>query len=620
MTTRIKLRRDTSANWAANNPILALGEPGLDTTVNKVKYGDGVTRWNSLSYSAGEGGTGTYVLVTATNSTLGGVKIGSGIAITADGTISVSTGGGGTSADIGDFTFTGSQVSSTVTMTVLVDNGNTVFSNPFGSAIFGTSGGAVAINGNTGTIIMPDNGRIQGTSGNTFSLSGVNSITFEDGSTLSSSDVGISTSTLVNGTGTVVLGSTGTLVLSNNLELPQRNLQTNYNATATNIDGIHVVIAAGDYPVPQAGWKYNGYTIASVTGLSGNYQLNFDVSLPFTTGTYVLQAYPGSLPAVIKFSDGTVQTTAYTGEVGTGTIDLSAVSQHIIPSTDVIYDLGASDKQWRSLYVSSSTIYIGGKAVSINTSNQITVDGTPAIGGTSTVVSTSPTDDYSWTPPLGNPWRIVTYTGTFAASYTQDITSNTTSTTSTNTGTNLTEIQISRLSYPDIDLILPAYNMISIDGLEITDFISGIRLDRYPDDAVINLSTGMSVNISSSSTILIQYTTTGSGDVLWFDFTDTPAAGANLLGGEIKYQATVEMNDGNGITVGKSGTLNFNNAAGQFDQTGFVFGPSTGTAVCNFTEYSSSTGFSYNTNLGLGEVDRVKVMWKATLFYNGTWF
>ena len=52
MTTRIKLRRDTAANWESNNPILALGEPGLDTTNNQVKYGDGVTAWNLLAYAS----------------------------------------------------------------------------------------------------------------------------------------------------------------------------------------------------------------------------------------------------------------------------------------------------------------------------------------------------------------------------------------------------------------------------------------------------------------------------------------------------------------------------------------------------------------------------------------
>ncbi len=52
MTTRIKLRRDTATNWASSNPVLALGEPGLETDTRKVKYGDGVTAWNNLQYSA----------------------------------------------------------------------------------------------------------------------------------------------------------------------------------------------------------------------------------------------------------------------------------------------------------------------------------------------------------------------------------------------------------------------------------------------------------------------------------------------------------------------------------------------------------------------------------------
>jgi hypothetical protein len=51
MPSRIQLRRDTGANWTAANPVLAAGEPGLDITVNLVKYGDGVTAWNSLPYA-----------------------------------------------------------------------------------------------------------------------------------------------------------------------------------------------------------------------------------------------------------------------------------------------------------------------------------------------------------------------------------------------------------------------------------------------------------------------------------------------------------------------------------------------------------------------------------------
>jgi hypothetical protein len=51
MSTKIQLRRDTSTNWTRNNPVLALGEPGLETDTQIVKYGDGFTSWNLLPYA-----------------------------------------------------------------------------------------------------------------------------------------------------------------------------------------------------------------------------------------------------------------------------------------------------------------------------------------------------------------------------------------------------------------------------------------------------------------------------------------------------------------------------------------------------------------------------------------
>jgi len=55
-----QLRRDTTANWAALNPILALGELAEDVTLKIVKLGDGTTPWNSLAqYGVGpQGPTG----------------------------------------------------------------------------------------------------------------------------------------------------------------------------------------------------------------------------------------------------------------------------------------------------------------------------------------------------------------------------------------------------------------------------------------------------------------------------------------------------------------------------------------------------------------------------------
>lgn len=50
MAFRIQLRRDVSSKWKINNPVLLLGEPGLETDTNKMKIGDGVLAWNSLPY------------------------------------------------------------------------------------------------------------------------------------------------------------------------------------------------------------------------------------------------------------------------------------------------------------------------------------------------------------------------------------------------------------------------------------------------------------------------------------------------------------------------------------------------------------------------------------------
>lgn len=52
MAFRIQIRRDTSANWAINNPVLLLAEMGYVTDTNQAKFGDGITPWNDLDYFA----------------------------------------------------------------------------------------------------------------------------------------------------------------------------------------------------------------------------------------------------------------------------------------------------------------------------------------------------------------------------------------------------------------------------------------------------------------------------------------------------------------------------------------------------------------------------------------
>jgi hypothetical protein len=112
----IKLRRDTSANWQTANTVLAIAEPGLDTTINSIKYGDGVTAWNNLPYSG--------VVPTATGNLI---------------------------PEIGN-TFTLGNV--TNPWASLYVSGNTIY---LGNAVLEASGNALVIDGN---VLTPDGGNV----------------------------------------------------------------------------------------------------------------------------------------------------------------------------------------------------------------------------------------------------------------------------------------------------------------------------------------------------------------------------------------------------------------------------------------------------------------------------
>lgn len=58
----IQLRGDTTTNWAEENPVLEDREPGLDTDLGLVKYGDGVTEWLDLPFAAGADGLAAHVV------------------------------------------------------------------------------------------------------------------------------------------------------------------------------------------------------------------------------------------------------------------------------------------------------------------------------------------------------------------------------------------------------------------------------------------------------------------------------------------------------------------------------------------------------------------------------
>jgi hypothetical protein len=67
LTAKIQLRRDTSANWTSNNPILAAGEVAFTSDVfytstdqQRFKIGDGVQTWTQLDYVPEGSGSTSY--------------------------------------------------------------------------------------------------------------------------------------------------------------------------------------------------------------------------------------------------------------------------------------------------------------------------------------------------------------------------------------------------------------------------------------------------------------------------------------------------------------------------------------------------------------------------------
>lgn len=70
---KFKLRRGTASDWAARNPKLLAGEPALETDTGKLKIGNGVDSWSSLSYYLNEPLTSALIQTAINNAVLEGV-------------------------------------------------------------------------------------------------------------------------------------------------------------------------------------------------------------------------------------------------------------------------------------------------------------------------------------------------------------------------------------------------------------------------------------------------------------------------------------------------------------------------------------------------------------------
>lgn len=134
-------------------------------------------------------------------------------------------------------------------------------------------------------------------------------------------------------------------------------------ATATDLANVAANASYGNSNVGSYLTTYSG-NLSAGNILSNNYLYANGVSI--LTG---IQSNYGN-------SNVASYLTTYTGNLTAGNI----VSGNILPSANVTYSLGSSSRQWRDLWLSNNTMYLGGFPITITANGTLQVNGSPVSG------------------------------------------------------------------------------------------------------------------------------------------------------------------------------------------------------------------------------------------------
>jgi hypothetical protein len=211
----------------------------------------------------------------------------------------------------------------------------------FASSQTGVVSATIGGNGSSGTA---------GTSGSS-GISGVNGSSGTSGSSGSSGTAGTSGSSGTSGTS----GTDGTGGL------------VQYFASATTWSVSHNL--GTNYPLVNI-WDSNNHIVIpqQITTIDGN-----TIEVIFSSP---VQGY-------VNVAKG--------GHFVSGSVNYTNVGSDIIPALNNTYDLGSLDFQWKDIYVSTGSIYVGGvKAIGVNENNQIVI-GTQVFNTTGTTGNTTTT-------------------------------------------------------------------------------------------------------------------------------------------------------------------------------------------------------------------------------------
>jgi hypothetical protein len=441
MATQIKLRRDTNANWTANSTVvLGEGEIGVNLTNGQFKLGDGTSTWSALTYfqpgagslsvttnsASGVGSlsysTGvltftpaaSYALPTASTTVLGGVKVdGTSITINGSGVIS------------GANTYT---LPATTTTTL----GGVIIPSVATSGINNTSGTIGLATATTTQLggVKVDNSTIVITDGVIAVSSALTSATQFKGNWDASTNTPVLSNSLpggvaagweyIVGTGGIrdigngsTAWSIGDLVIYDGakwVRIPSGNNVVSFNTRqgAITLLSSDVTTALGFTPGASVGSSsittlgtigtgvWNGSVIAGQYGGTGVANTGKTITLGgnlTTSGAYAITLIASAVTSVTLPTSGTLATQAGTETLTNKTLGATTVAGHLVPNTDVAYDLGSVTYKFRDLYLSGSSIKLGdatitasGTTLTIPASSTLT---TPVIATNITTGSTN---------------------------------------------------------------------------------------------------------------------------------------------------------------------------------------------------------------------------------------
>jgi hypothetical protein len=296
--TQIKIRRDTSSNWTAVNPILGSGEPALETDTLLFKFGDGVTPYKSLLYptllstpTPASALTGTTLPLNVTNSSLTSVGILTGLTVNGNVTIQNGT----ITGTISNATYATSAGSATTATTATSAATATTITGPIG----GTSNAIIYLqsNGSVGFVTTPASAgtflQYNGT-GFSWANSPAPNANLLPGSTLASNVVNSSLTSV----GTITAG------IWNGTAIAVANGGTGATTAAQALINLGAAPAAGSTNITTIGALTSVLTVSNTTDANS-------ISQPFgaivtTGGVYMAKgAYIGTTATIAGNAQGT---------------------------------------------------------------------------------------------------------------------------------------------------------------------------------------------------------------------------------------------------------------------------------------------------------------------------